>query len=178
MQTKNPSRGCARRGVALGLLLSLPGCYERLWVPPSELPHLSGYDIHNERQIHTVGPRSSYSFIETDRPYRLVATDGRPIDFNSQTPVYLHLRDGQIVGGHYLSVEVDEREFRGQTLSESLRVPLVDVAAVEAKRPSPGRTTALVVGLGLGVAALAAGLAAGVVVSSQRAEPHPVAVSP
>jgi hypothetical protein len=172
MRTETGSRR-ARQGVALCLLLSLPGCYERLWVPATELPHLDGYDIHNERQVHALGTRYSYTFIETDRPYRVVAVDGRPLDFNSQTPLYLHLRDGQTVGGKYLSVNVDDREFRAQTLSESLRVPLADVTAVEAKRYSPGRTAALMVGLGLGLGLLVAGVTAGVVASQRPATPRP-----
>jgi len=145
----------------LALLALLPGCYDHLYVPPAELPRLSGYDIHNETQYH-VGGRHPYNAIATDRPYRVVSTDGKPIDFNSQTELYLHTRDGQRVGGHYLAVDVDATTFRAQTVAGPLMVPLTDVTAVETWKYSPNKSLGVLLGVVGGIAVASGAIVLGV----------------
>ena len=137
---------------------------------PSELVHLDGYDIHNERLSNFSGRRGFYSVLETDRPYRLVTKDGRAVDFNSRTSLALHTRDGRALPGPYLSMAVDSATFQAVTPNGPLKIALADVLTVETKNTSPSKTFGLIAGIGGGVLLTAIGVTLGVILTRSSSQ--------
>lgn len=78
----------------------ISGCVNHYVLPTSELKNLNGYDIHNERTVSVItgyagGDSRGGSFPVvsttplTDRPYRMIAASGDPVDFSSERSLRL-----------------------------------------------------------------------------------------
>jgi hypothetical protein len=163
-----PKPSLTKGALVLALSASLTGCYDRLWVHPSELQYLSGFDIHNERSVVVQAGRYASTSLMTDRPYRLVTPNGEPIDFNSRTGLKLHLDSGLEIDGPFLSLAIEDGILSARTPDGPLRVPLRSVSGVEVKRYSTGKTGALLIALGLGVGATIAGGMAAMVATQKQ----------
>lgn len=155
--------GRLRRSVSI-LLLAAPllgACSTTYHFRPAELTHLDGYDVYNERTVPMVVGATRYGPVVgnvpvTDRPYRMVDYEGVPVDFSSQTEVFLRLRDSRRVGGRFEKIRVQDDVFSGRTLKgEDVHQPLREVAAAEMDLYSPGKTLLLTIGISVGVPAVA-----------------------
>jgi len=133
------------------------GCYAQYPFPVTELKNLDGYEVYKEREEIPVtpvyigpwphggsyGPTPSGSpRIITDKPYRVVSLEGEPMDFSSETPLTLYLRDGRRLETSYRTIAVKDGRFEGVTMEGDRKVslPLSALSAVSLKRPDSGST--------------------------------------
>jgi hypothetical protein len=142
-------------------LVFFSACVERHTIPTAQLEYLNGYDIHGEQSVNGV------TF--TDRPYRLIATDGAVVDYNSSKSLVLVGAGGGPLTppGPFQSITISEGAFDAVPLfGPPFGVPLNTVSAAVVTQSSPERTAELIgavslvlslIGLGLTIAAVSSG---------------------
>jgi hypothetical protein len=161
--------------VAMGL--SGSGCMTRLTIPTRELKNLDGYDIHNERSVTVVTGTAQHGrsvtptmaqVPVTDRPYRLITTEGDAVDFTSKTMLGL-VTAGQPEETHrYREVHVTDTTFQGFTREgQSIEVPLTSIDEASVTTISAGKTLGLAFGIA-GAVVIASTVATIVLISSMR----------
>jgi hypothetical protein len=148
------------------LTLALCGCFSAYRIRPSEISHLDGYDIHNERSALVLtgiyapmgqpggGPIVTPVPV-TDRPYRMIDEDGDVHDFSAATELFVGTPAGK-VGGKWWSIKVTEAALRGQlSTGQVVDVPRQQLQSVELKQLSVGRTVLFCVLVSLVASAVA-----------------------
>ncbi len=154
-----PFRGlvwAAAAAVAAGAFAG-GGCYAQYPFPVAELANLDGYAVYKEREELPVTsvyigpwphgpsygpPTSGVPRVITDKPYRVVSLEGEKMDFSSETPLTLYLKDGRTLESTYRTIAVKDGRFEGVTMKGSSRVsvPLTELAAASLRRPDSGST--------------------------------------
>ncbi len=138
-------------------LVLLTGCHKRIHIPASELSHLDGYDVYNERSVMVAvpvnhpGPNGTLTTGTgqaerqvTDRPYRMVTPEGQVIDFTSNTHLYLISKQNEEQGGRFKNIQVDEQAFRGTLLTgQAIQLQRTDIERAEVDGIHAGKTLAL-----------------------------------
>ena len=147
----------ARLAAAAAACSFAGGCYAQYPFPVGELANLDGYAVYKEREempppsIYvgpwppggTYGPSSSgVPRVVTDKPYRVVSIEGEPMDFSSETPLTLYLKDGRHLESTYRTIGVKDGRFEGVTMEGGRRVsvPLSELSAATLKRPDSSST--------------------------------------
>jgi hypothetical protein len=127
-----------RSTLVTALLVS--GCTDTYRIPPAQLQYLNGYDIHSEE---SVGPGATF----TPLPYRLISTDGQPVDYNSSTQLRL-LGPGakQLApSGPFESILIEDNSFKAVPLTgQPYQLPLQEIQSVEIVEPNPQKTSQLI----------------------------------
>lgn len=136
------------------------GCFNHVVIPTSELKQLDGFDVHNERSVTMVtgtaytryGAAPIVSNVAvTDRPYRLLTTEGEPVDFTSRTSLTLVSGTGP-VAYRFREVHVSDVLFSAVSMmGDPVSYDLSSIKQVETEVPSMGKTLGLMFGIGGGV---------------------------
>jgi hypothetical protein len=124
----------------------MSGCFGRVTIPAVELKQLDGFDVHDERPTTTAPVEG----VTPAKRYRLITTDGDPVDFDSTTRLTLVL--GELAGDfRFRHIAVEGDVFNAVTMQgEAISQALSSIARVETDVPSLGRTIGLVLGIALG----------------------------
>jgi len=143
-----------RVGAVLTAVVFGSGCVDRYTIPTSQLQYLNGYDIHGEQTVNgqTV----------TEKPYRLVTTQGQVVDYNSSKQLVLLGKEGKQLTppGPYELIFINDGTFDAVPLQgPSVSVPLDSVTAAQVSE-SNSTATGLVIGGALGVLVVVLGIAA------------------
>jgi len=155
-----------RVGAVLTAVVFGSGCVERYTIPTAQLQYLNGYDIHAEQAVNGQPV--------TEKPYRLVSTQGQVVDYNSSKELVLLGRDGKPLtpSGPYELIFINENTFDAVPLNgQSVSVPLDRVSAAQVTQKSPDTTAAVVTGIGVAVAVLSVVLAMVAVANGQSVPP-------
>jgi hypothetical protein len=162
----------ARPAVMLAAVLVAGGCYTQVPFPVEEVKNLDGYTVYKEHEETPVptfyvggtfpgpvyGPTAATGVprVVTDKPYRVVSLDGDPMDFSSETPLTLHLKDGRALEATYRTISVTDERFEGVTMEGGHRVsvPLSALSAVTLRRPDSGSTLLVTLAIVGGVVVL------------------------
>ncbi len=132
-------RGPVRAGAAVTAVLFASACVDRFTIPPAQLQYLNGYDIHGEQSVNGV------TF--TDSPYRLLSTDGQPVDYNSSKELLLLGDAGTPLAppGPFQTIFITPEAFNAvPVFGPPVAVPLQAVSSVEVVQHSAAKTTLLV----------------------------------
>jgi hypothetical protein len=141
-----------RAGTVATLLLS-SACVETYRIPPAQLQYLNGYNIHGEQTAGAV------TF--TELPYRLISTQGQPVDYNSTKQLLLLGASEQQLAppGPFEAISLTENSFEAVLLNgPPVQVPLQSIRAVEITEPSPQRTSQLTLALTVLASVILAGI--------------------
>jgi hypothetical protein len=131
--------GVPSHAVAVLALLLSSGCVATYQIPPAQLQYLNGYNIHGEQ--------SADGATFTALPYRMISTQGQPVDYNSTKELILLGASQQQLAppGPFEAILISEDTFHAVDLSGlPIEVPLKDIHAVQVTQPSPEETSQLV----------------------------------
>jgi hypothetical protein len=122
--------------ITLVTALLASGCTETFRIPPAQLQYLNGYNIHGEQ--------SSGGATFTELPYRLISTEGQPVDYNSTKQLVLQgAAQKQLApSGPFESILIEDDSFKAIPLTgQPYQLPLQEIQSVEIVQPSPQRTS-------------------------------------
>jgi hypothetical protein len=143
----------AVRAAAVTALLFSAGCVETYQIPPVQLQYLNGYDIHGEQ--------SSGGATFTALPYRLISTQGDPVDYNSTKQLILlgATRKQLAPPGPFELIFINDTTFDAVPLKgPPVQVPLDDIKAVEIVQPNPEQTSQVLTIIGVITSLLLTGI--------------------
>ena len=119
-----------RATAAATAVLFASSCVTRYSIPPVQLQYLNGYSIHSEQ---TIGGQTY-----TETPYRLLTTEGTPVDYNSTKKLVLLGDAGQLLAppGPFDTISIGEDSFDAVPLNgPAVGVPLEAITKVEIQQP-------------------------------------------
>jgi hypothetical protein len=122
--------------IAMVTLWLACGCTETYRIAPAQLQYLNGYNIHGEQ--------SAGGATFTELPYRLISTDGQPVDYNSTKQLVLQgAAQKQLApSGPFESILVEDDSFKAVPLTgQAYQLPLKEIEGVEIVQPSPQKTS-------------------------------------
>jgi hypothetical protein len=150
--------------IALVASSSSMGCTKTLQFDASELEHLNGYNVRNEREVpvttHAVDAQGNPSTVTTnkpvaDRPFRMLSREGEPFSYTSDASLFLVNHQWRKKGGRLEFFSITEKDIHMKTLKgDEFELALEDVSHAEAQVDSPGRTIALAVVITVGLTVL------------------------
>lgn len=137
-------RAPMRVGAFLTAVVFGSGCVDRYTIPTSQLQYLNGYDIHGEQTVNgqTV----------TEKPYRLVSTQGQVVDYNSSKQLVLLGKEDKALTppGPYELIFINDGTFDAVPLQgPSVSVPLDSVTAAQVSQPNPESGIVVLEGIGI-----------------------------
>jgi hypothetical protein len=155
-----------RAGAVLTAVVFASGCVERYTIPTAQLQYLNGYDIHGEQAVNGQPV--------TERPYRLVSTQGQVVDYNSSKELVLLGKEGKPLtpSGPYELIFINGNTFDAVPLNgPAVSVPLDSVSAARVTQSTPDTTAVVFGSIGVAVAVLSVVLAIVAVANGQTVPP-------
>lgn len=134
--------GVPSQAAGVAALLLSSGCVDTFQFAPVQLQYLNGYSIHGEQTMNG----ATY----TELPYRLVSTQGQPVDYNSSKELILLGASQQPLAppGPFDVIVINDETFDAVPLTgPPVQVPLKDIKSVEIREPNPQKTNDLVIAI-------------------------------